>query len=481
MSENEELPLTFGVHATTGKTLELKPGTEFISQMLTQEKTLRQAIGTEILPGMNVWGVPYDVNHQDLSEAGWGIIFAADVDPQPWLDALEPLIMQRRIEASDRFRLFSGSNGYRKGESASAWLNRHGAALLMIDPAQGVPYYLTIVGPPTQVPFSFQYSLDIVAAVGRIDFQSITEYQSYASSVVNWERDASRYTRRSIDLFATCHNFDRATQLFTNKVASPFASGTEKYPPLGEKYGYQINALMGANATKDKLKQSMCNAFGAPSLIFTGSHGMAFNADDPRQLHCQGAIVCQDWPGLGEIDERHWFSADDVPEQAVLHGAIHFFFACYSAGTPQFDDFNFESPSRAIAPEAMSARLPQKLMSLPQGGVLATLGHIDRAWSSSFQTPEGVAQTQGFKDVISQLLAGQRVGQAVDRFNSQWGVWSSELVTALLKIDSGMAISDAQILSLRTQRDDCRNYIVLGDPAVRLKPEPAYIALPSQV
>ena len=87
MSENEELPLTFGVHATTGKTLELKPGTEFISQMLTQEKTLRQAIGTEILPGMNVWGVPYDVNHQDLSEAGWGIIFAADVDPQPWLDA----------------------------------------------------------------------------------------------------------------------------------------------------------------------------------------------------------------------------------------------------------------------------------------------------------------------------------------------------------------------------------------------------------
>ena len=59
------------------------------------------------------------------------------------------------------------------------------------------------------------------------------------------------------------------------------------------------------------------------------------------------------------------FQQIDVPEQAVLHGAIHFslFVIALVHHSLMILILN---PLPAIAPEAMSARLPQKLMSLPR-------------------------------------------------------------------------------------------------------------------
>lgn len=63
-----------------------------------------------------------------------------------------------------------------------------------------------------------------------------------------------------------------------------------------------------------------------------------------------------------------------------------------------------------IAPSAMTARLPQKLMNF-LGRILASRGHVDRAWATSFQTIKDVAQTQGFRDVVGKLKTELRVGQ----------------------------------------------------------------------
>lgn len=471
MSEDVEGPFPFGVRAATGRPLDGLPATADVAQLLDDEGRARAAVGASI-PDRATFGLQFGFDPDKLDETGWGLIFESGTDPAPWLAGLDELLRLRKEAAGDRYKVFSGPDGYRTGESASAWLTRHGASLNQIDPDDGVPYYLLIVGPPSSIPYSFQYSLDIVAAVGRLDFPSHEGFKAYAHSIAMHEQEAARMTRRQIELFATCHDFDRATQLFTKHVARPLSAGDDKRPPLGRKFGFSLNASLDDQPTKANLLRILKDPQRPPSILFTGTHGMAFDATDPRQADHQGALVCQDWPGYGNISEAHWFAAQDVPADANVHGLIHFFFACYGAGTPEFDNFQLDPQGARIASAPMTARLPQTLMSLPQGGTLASLGHVDRAWASSFQSKRGVAQTQGFREVIDRLLAGQRIGHATDQFNSQWGVLSTELADMLNDKAYGKAIRDGDLLAVRIARDDCRNYVVLGDPAVKLRPEP---------
>ena len=464
--------LSFGIDAKTCRPITPPQPADMLALLQAGEQGLAAAVGAPV-PTLEHFGVTFGNNASKLDEVGWGLVFAVGVDPAPRLEALDALVRLRKGEAGARFRVFSGGEGWRPGESASRWLVRHGSSLNLIDPDDGVPYYLVIVGPPTEVSFEFQYSLDLSAAVGRIDFPTLEEYKAYAASVVGFEADAAKRTARTVDLFAPCHDFDRATQLFTSQVAQPFCAGVGTRPPLGQKFGFGIHPVLGGDATKAGLAGILRRQGLPSSILLTGSHGMAFEVDDARLPSCQGALVCQDWSGYDAIDERDWFSSTDVPADANVHGLIHFYFACYGAGSPEFDNFSMPPGSKRSAPAPMTARLPQRLMTLPQGGVLATLGHIDKAWASSFQNDKGVSQTQQFREVLEKLLAGLRVGDAVDRFNLQWGVSGTQLTELLTDKVYGMAVRDSEMLAARIARDDCRNYVVLGDPAVRLRPIPA--------
>jgi len=467
MNDSTEHFLAFGIHADTGLPLTWDPPVSVTGQ-ISNEKLAKRAAGAPYSNNRH-YGTTVGFDLEKLDEVGWGLVFAFDVDPAPYLEHLEPLLTLRKAQAGARFRIFSGQEGPRPDESANNWLNRHGTSLGIMDPDQCVPFYLVLVGPPTQLSFEFQYSLDIIAGVGRLDFPTLEGYRHYANSVVRHEQDDECRTRRTIELFATCHDFDAATQLFTEKVARPLSEGPNA---LGAKFGFSVSPSLGDQSTKARLSSLLSHPTQAPSLLFTGTHGMAFNADDPRQPEHQGALVCQDWPGYGNLTADHWFSAEDVPEDANIHGMIHFFFACYGAGTPEHDNYTFTEQRKRIAPAPASARLAQKLLSLPQGAALASLGHVDRAWASSFLSTRGIAQTQAFRDVIHRLMLGQRIGHATDHFNSQWGTLSTELFTLLEKLSGGKQPT-SESMSLRIARDDMRNYVVMGDPAVRLRMEPA--------
>lgn len=472
--EDDALPLPFGISAATGR-----PVTTYTVQDLPEPRARRprrKGDKRKLAP-------LFKFNADKLDEVGWGLIFPSTLDPAPYLDALSVLLQQRRIEAGGdwipgdpptggRFRIFSEAEGCKPGESAEAWLQRHGVALNPImDPRKGVPYYLVLVGSPREISFSFQYTLDIGAAVGRLDFPNLDELRQYAQHVVDHEKpDSAERTRRELAIFATAHSFDPATQLFTKKVAQPLASGISGQRAFAEEFGFKVSTVFGKEASKEGLKKILQNtADGPPSILFTGTHGMAFGHDDSRLADNQGALVCADWPGYGNIDASHWFGASDVNEDTTVRGLIHFFFACYGAGTPEFDDFNRLGEARRIAPLPMTARLPQTLLAR---GALASLGHVDRAWASSFQTGRGVAQTQGFEDVMGRLMSGQRVGQATDMFNMQWGTLSTQLAETLNLRAAGAKVNESALLALWIARDDARNYVVLGDPAVKLRPQP---------
>lgn len=474
-SDNEfddTVPLPFGIDANTGRPIE-GVCEQDVPRMLGLENQQALGIGTQLAEaGSDNYGTGFGYDPDDLSRVGWGLIFAEGTCPTPYLEAMSALIKLREDEAGARYRVFSGKDGYMPGETASEWLTRHGSTLSVVwNPAKKIPYYLALVGSPAEIPFQFQYSLDIGAAVGRIDFKTLNELRTYCESVVAHEKAQTR-TQRDLVMFAPSHSFDRATQLFAAKVVKPMMDGADGDEPVTQQCGFALHPFLRGDANKSRLQAILRGAgTGTPSILFTGSHGMAFRHDDPLQAENQGAVVCSDWKGYGAIGPDHWFSAQDVPQDASVHGLIHFFFACYGTGTPDKDNFNRLGTPQQMAPSAMTARLPQVLMSHPQGGALAALGHIDKAWASSFQSKKGVPQTQMFDEVLGRLMSGERVGNATDRMNMQWGALSTELSELQAERATGLAEQkDAELLSLWIARDDVRNYVILGDPAVKLRP-----------
>jgi hypothetical protein len=198
----------------------------------------------------------------------------------------------------------------------------------------------------------------------------------------------------------------------------------------------------------------------------------------PKLLSQQGSLICQDWPGPGiPLTEDHYFSALDVRIEARLLGLIAFHFACYGAGTPKLDDFAHGQNSAeraAIAPHAFVARLPQRLLGHPQGGALAVIGHVERAWGYSFSwsdirgTEESQRQLAVFKSTIKRLLEGHPVGSAVEYFNERYAELSSDLTIQLEDIKYGAPVDDRGLAQNWTANNDARSYAIVGDPAVRL-------------
>ncbi|MNR39039.1 hypothetical protein D3C85_1572030 [compost metagenome] len=68
-------------------------------------------------------------------------------------------------------------------------------------------------------------------------------------------------------------------------------------------------------------------------------------------------------------------------------------------------------------------------------------------------------------------MMGNRIGHATDQFNTLWGTLSTQLVVLLNNLSYGKQPT-SELMSLRIARDDMRNYVVLGDPAVRLRAGP---------
>ncbi|MFQ5612790.1 MAG: hypothetical protein ACE5H9_11720 [Anaerolineae bacterium] len=394
-----------------------------------------------------------------LDEAGWGVIFAQDLDPAA-KEALQPLLDLRREQAGELYKEYA----YLPGETKEEFLERNDADSFGPADPEYVPYYLLIAGSPEAVPYAFQYQLDVQYAVGRIYFEEVEDYGRYAKNVVAAETTGARLPRRAT-FFAVDH--DRATELSSNYLVQPLAEGVAAGQPA-----WELTTLLKEQATKANLA-ALLNGDRAPALLFTASHGISFNPDDPRRLRHQGALVCQDWPGpqkaRGANLEDFYFSADDIEDGAQLPGLMVVHFACYSAGTPDVDDFAFRaSPQNRRPGRPFVARLPQRLL---RSGALAVLGHIDRAWSYSISYSDARSKRHlgAFKSALKLMMAGRPIGAATEYFNQRYAEFSTALTDRIDKRRKGnKKISDQELVALWTGNHDARNYVVVGDPAARL-------------
>jgi hypothetical protein len=274
---------------------------------------------------------------------------------------------------------------------------------------------------------------------------------------------------REVVLFGVRNQDDKATTTSADELVAKLGD------PLEQKFvDWSFRSLIGeGEATKGKLAE-LLHQGEPPRLLFTASHGMAFPNGDSRQAQHQGALLCQEWPGPfqwhGPISQDHYLAGDDVTEEAKVAGMVAVFFACYGAGTPKTDDFAQQAlgaPAQ-IAPHAFVGRLPQRLLAHPKGGALAVVGHVERAWSYSFMWPRIGRQLQIFDSSLGSLLRGTPVGQAVEYFNDHYAALTTELESLKEDLQFGAAANPAELSGLWTAKNDARNYVILGDPAVRL-------------
>jgi hypothetical protein len=415
-------------------------------------------------------GLPFDVRPDDLSQAGWAVVFGAGETDQVRA-ALEPLIEHRaRVAGARRVKVLD----HRPGERWQDWLARHRVGPGTVDPRQ-VPYYVLLIGGPERIPFEFQYLLSVEYAVGRLHFDDVTGYQRYAASLVDHEEAAGSPRQAAAAFFAPRHAADLSTQLASDLLVRPLAGSFRPGGRFaGAVRGYRIAApLVAEGATKAALLELLegNGLDNRPALVFLAAHGLGgWPAGHPDQTARHGAVVCQDWPGPGQIDPDHYLAASDIARGARPHGMIAFLYACYGAGTPELEPFHVpDSTPARVADAPFVAALPKRLLAHPEGGALAVIGHVDRAWGYSFLSG-GQAQLLPFQNAVGRILSGQPVGHAMKDFSERYAALSANVSTLLRQTGYGRPVGDEELAMLWTERTDAQNYVVLGDPAARLKP-----------
>ena len=241
-------PVPFGVMAETGA---VRPPFEPPQpEAVSLDSKQVQERGA---PGKHLGLVP-TLDPKNIQQAGWCIVFASDADPAIRA-ALDPLIKLREQQVGnpDYFKVFDGKQGVppvQNGQNPSpiAWLASKGVSLATVDPDNGIPYYLLLVGSPARIPFEFQYTLDLQWGVGRLDFDTPDEFGKYAKAVVDYETAADVPQRKQAAMWMPA-NGDLATNLLCNDVGLPFLQ-----KPLGKKQGFDLTSFLATTATKDTLK-----------------------------------------------------------------------------------------------------------------------------------------------------------------------------------------------------------------------------------
>lgn len=410
------------------------------------------------------------VDRGDPKAAGWTFL-VADTDPnkKAYIEALGPLAKARGMDDPQKPLLFDGSGP----DAWPDWMNDRYYALELA--GKKSPGYVLIIGGPDQVPFGFQSMMDTVASVGRLDFDRIEDLAAYAAKIMRIETARAPAVQREALFFATDGGTEDPTYYSRKYMAEPLAL----YAQADHKM--KVTQIMGANATKANLLAALKKTKAA--LVYTASHGLGATSESQQvQARYNGAICCQH---DGPLTLDHLLSGDDIPASDPLcEGAVFFQFACYGYGTPAQSEYAHWLPeswgkAQPQVPQDFVATLPKKLLANPRGPI-AFIGHLDTAFLHGFADPREPntvdrwgTRMAPFKRAVDQLLGVQPSGLALEGINERYAVCNAMITNASDRVQRGTMTwtedSMRTFLDTWITRGDAQNYLVLGDPAARLR------------
>lgn len=434
-----------------------------------------------------------------LPDQPWAIVAPLGPEGDRLVSLVKPLRVKRE-EEQGREALVFRVKPEMDAVAAANWIqNEYRDAVGRVDSTR--PRYLALLGGPDVISWDFQQMLGGEAFVGRIAFGADTQYEAYVNKVVRWASESE--ISKSSALFHSVLDGSRATQEGHKHLVVPslewaraaLKNGTFDAENIIDvpmsSIGSPLDPTTAAGAL---LRESAQTRAG---LLFTMSHGAGIpktgwtSAAEQREI--QGAMV------LGR--RGNLLTANDIMHSPFLAGGVWFMFACYGAGTPSRSayfpwlerlhalGFLGKSADNVLAalPRAgdppFVAALPQAALANPDGP-LGFVGHVDLAWSWSFQdydvAPTGFAaknRADRFQSILQAFAHGHRFGVAHHELVKYFRSINGDLTASYIALEqqkhgSPEFVEDraTQIrrANLWMQRQDLSAYVLLGDPAARL-------------
>ncbi|MCP3102783.1 hypothetical protein LZ198_28290 [Myxococcus sp. K15C18031901] len=423
----------------------------------------------------------------DLHKQRWGLVVPQGEAGRHLLELVAPLRdFRQREQGGHPVRVYEVRPGMDR-EAAHRWLEKEFEGEQVEE--EDRPRYLLILGDLDAVSLELQQVLAIDGLVGRLAFPTDDGYRAYVNKVLRWAEHPSP-ALLARPLFYTARDGSLATRQGHDLLMRPcFETSTERQeaglqhmqPPLSwEETGE------GPGSAVERFLRFASDA--TPSMLFSLSHGQgtperrAWTSFEEQRAQ-QGALVL----ARGQV-----LTAKDVARGPFLPGGFWFGLACFSAGTPAHSCYETwlqdlpslhpaaarftKTPLHSPDGRPFIAALPQAALANPEGP-LAMVGHIDLAWTTSFND-QGSSRHKKFRDIIEAVGHRHRVGLALtpllapaNRLERRQGARAHDAYKSK-KAKRRARVSDTETAFDWLQYHDLASYILLGDPAVHL-PLPA--------
>jgi hypothetical protein len=400
-------------------------------------------------------------DNDDLSQAGWAVVYADEYAQQEAREALQPLISVRREQASRRDeRLF---------RELVAQRARSGEGFVLRDTRDGrevkidrLPRYVLLVGSPERLAFNFQQQLAARRDVGRLYFHRPGGYHVYAKTVIEAESRPEPPGRGV--LFVRPHDAlsSRMNESLCGK-SSPVASVVRwQHVPM--------------NAADRKSLVTAVARQASPSIVLMGGHGACFPLDadsneQQTQQKFQGALVTE-WQGPGSaLTPADCLTVDDI-DDSTWRRRVVIQISSFAAGTSQVDELRTQIIGGRVE-QARRSFVSTHVRALLGKGAVGFIGPVDRCWHFALGTGEASdwAARESLAGLVRRILGGERLGIALGEVNAFGTEAAAGLSAELDAVRLGKHRDDERIVSHYATMQAARSLILLGDPAVRAFPK----------
>jgi hypothetical protein len=428
----------------------------------------------------------------DLERQGWAVVAPASAQGAR-LEALVQALVRARAEDQQADVLSIRVPPGMDTAAAIDWKKDVYPALYGEDEARR-PRYLMILGDLDQVSLDTQQVLAQDGLTGRLACASDDGYAAYVDKVLAWQRAPSPADRARA-MFYTVHDGTSATTAGHAKLIEPCHDRCAR-AARDKPRAFPASAVEAHGAqTPDPGELLALAAARHPSVLLSMSHGMG----PPRRRPWTPAEA-RERQGAMSFGTEGALAASDVASAPFLPGGMWIYFACFGAGTPRISAYHhwlemLEREGMAgLGPVAATLRgldvgggfvsgLAKAALANPDGP-LAVLGHIDLAWSYSYEElrvregdPKHISgsnRSLNFFQLMSKLMAGERAGAAALALTLQLTEVGAQLTSHYDRCKRGGAVEGAtsgDVLALGNLwmlHQDLLGYALLGDPAVRL-------------
>lgn len=332
--------------------------------------------------------------------------------------------------------------------------------------ANAVPKFLLIIGSPTEIPWSFQYRLQLDAAVGRLDLDQ-AGLEHYITALLG-EWTGAKVTRATPVVWAVDHGPQDITRLMRRTIADRLTKAFAT--DAGNEFAMQGGALAEENSTGAALLDALVTR--TPAFIATSSHGATGPLDAPKVMQAQlGVPVDRDHSAL---------PLKTLTDTWSPHGAIWYAHACCSAGCESMSSFAGVASSDSTLGQTLTALGALGAQSTPLPRLLlgkasparAFIGHVEPTFDWTLRdTRNGQTTTAHIVEALYGQLhraAKPPLGLAMQTYyRGVGGLWR-DVANARDDVNAFKAGAVDELRRLRLIASDLESMVLLGDPTVTI-------------